>query len=139
MIEILFTDNSTWEDTELSYYLVEREDEVRFISLNALISGDIVILIDTTNPSSVGIVEKIVQSTTLISKEFGGWVITVERRHIFLTVTNSSTENISFAAIEHNNASCFEKWTRFDCGSGGCPPGQFCDGTVCSMCIMTPE
>lgn len=139
MVEILFTDNSTWEDTELSYYLVERGNEVRFIPLKELISGDIVILIDTTNPSSVGIVEKIVQSTTLISKEFGGWLITVERRHIFLTVTNSSTENISFAAIEHNVGACYEKWTPFDCGSGGCDWDEYCNGNACSMCINTPS
>jgi len=134
MVEILFTDNSTWEDTELSYYLVERENEVRFIPLNELISGDIVILIDTTNPSSVGVVEKTVQSTTRISKEFGGWLITVERRHIFLTVTNSSTENISFAAVEHNNVSCFGKYPGYSCGSGGCPYNQYCDGTSCFYC-----
>jgi hypothetical protein len=135
MVEILFTDNSMWEDTELSYYLVERENEVRFIPLNELISGDIVILIDTTNPSSVAIVEKIVQSTTLISKEFGGWLITVERSHIFLTVTNSSTENISFAAIEHNvGTSCLNKYLPYDCGSGGCNYDEYCNGTSCMLC-----
>jgi len=137
MVEILFTDNSTWEDTELSYYLVERENEVRFIPLNELISGDIVILIDTTNPSSVAIVEKIVQSTTLINKEFGGWLITVERNHIFLTVTNSSTENISFAAIEHNTGTgCFNKYVPYDCGSGGCPNDEYCNGTTCMLCSI---
>ena len=137
MVEILFTDNSTWEDTDSSYYLVEREDEVRFIPLKELISGDIVILIDTTNTSSVGIVEKIVQSTTLITKEFGGWLITVERSHIFLTVTNSSTENISFAAIEHNTGeSCSGKYPVYGCGSGGCPTTDYCNGSTCRICAI---
>lgn len=102
IVEIIFTDNSTWEDTETSAYLIERENEVRFIPLNELVSGDIVILIDTTNPTSVGVQPKTVQSTSIVSKIFIGWSITVERRHIFLTVTDSSTQNLSFAAIEHN-------------------------------------
>jgi hypothetical protein len=135
IVEIVFTDNSTWEDTELSYYLVERDNEVRFIPLNELVNGDIVILIDTTNPSSVGIVEKTVQSTTPITKEFGGWLITVERRHIFLTVTNSSTENISFAAIEHNvGEGCTGKYTSYACGSGFCTDFAYCDGSTCRIC-----
>ena len=135
MVEILFTDNSTWEDTDSSYYLVEREDEIRFIPLKELISGDILILIDTTNTSSVGIVEKIVQSTTPITKEFGGWLITVERSHIYLTVTNSSTENISFAAIEHNSGeACIGKYPVYACGTGGCTSTDYCNGSLCRLC-----
>jgi hypothetical protein len=138
IVEIVFTDDSTWEDTESSYYLVEREDEVRFIRLDKLESGDIVILIDTTNPSSVGIVEKTVQSTSIVKKEFSGWLITVERRHLFLTVTNSSTQNLSFAAIEHNLAGspCYFKGTRCQCGLGGCTSATFCNGFTCRACSI---
>jgi hypothetical protein len=125
-----------WEDTQNSYYLVERDDEVRFISLNELVVGDIVILIDTSNPNTVAIQPKTVQSTTIIKKEFAGWLISVERRHLFLTVTNSSTENILFAAIEHNSFSCsaYGKYTAYQCGSGGCPPTYYCNLGTCRIC-----
>jgi len=131
IVEIIFTDNSTWEDTELSSYLVERENEVRFISLNELVSGDIVILIDTTNPTSVGVQPKTVQSTSIVSKVFVGWGITVERRHIFLTVTDGSTQNLSFAAIEHNY-NCYAKSV---CGDPTCGSYMFCNSTYyCQAC-----
>jgi hypothetical protein len=137
IVEIVFTDGSTWKDTELSYYLVERDDEVRFIALSELVSGDIVILIDTTNPASVEVQAKTVESTTTVRKEFAGWLITVERRHLFLTVTNSSTQNISFAAIEHNiGEGCSGKYTPYQCGEGGCTSAGYCDGSTCRICYV---
>jgi hypothetical protein len=140
IVEITFTDTSTWEDTQNSYYLVERENEVRFIQLNDLVSGEIIILIDTTDDTKVNVVAKTVQSTKVIKKEFSGWVITVERRHIFLTVTNSSESNLSFAAIEHNNTfagdPCANKTT---CGQYQNECGQssgvfYCNGSTCQYC-----
>jgi hypothetical protein len=125
IVEITFTDGSTWEDTETSYYLVERENEVRFISLSNLIEGDIVILIDTTDTTSVGTHPKTVQSTTIINKEFSGWIITVERKHLFLTVNDSSGQNLSYAAIEHNYAFC-SALEAGQCGPPGCPKGYGC-------------
>jgi hypothetical protein len=139
IVEITFTDGSTWEDTQNSYYLVERESEVRFIQLGELVSGDIIILIDTTNTSSVGVQPKTVQSTSIVTKEFSGWLITVERRHIFLTVTNSSTQNLSFAAIEHNRAGpCYSKT---GCGQfqPTCDPDEYCDGSSCRICVILYE
>jgi hypothetical protein len=137
IVEIVFTDNSTWEDTELSYYLVERDDEVRFIALSELVSGDIVILIDTTNPASVEVQAKTVESTTTVRKEFSGWLISVERRHLFLTVTNSSTQNISFAAIEHNvGEGCSGKYASTSCGTGGCGASAYCNGSTCRICSL---
>jgi hypothetical protein len=134
IVEIIFTDNSTWEDTETSYYLVERENEVRFIPLNELVSGDIVILIDTTNPNTVAIQPKTVLSISIVEKVFSGWLISVERRHIFLTVTNSSTQNLSFAAIEHNATNCYFKATPCMCGSFGCGAYEYCDNNTCKPC-----
>ena len=130
IVEIIFTDNSMWEDTETSYYLVERENEVRFIPLNELVSGDIVLLIDTTNSTSVSVQPKMVQSTSIVSKIFVGWTITVERRHIFLTVTDSSTENLSFAAIEHNTYCPYKSL----CGDSVCGAHQYCNGNTCQAC-----
>jgi hypothetical protein len=136
IVEIVFTDDSTWEDTEYSYYLVERDNEVRFIKLDDLIVGDIVILIDTTNITSVGVHSKTVQSTSIVTKAFSGWEITVERRHLFLTVTNSSTQNLSFAAIEHNGRACF---FQTSCGQNQptCPKGQACFfASQCQYCSI---
>jgi hypothetical protein len=104
--EILFSDGSTWEDTVLSFYLVERANEVRFIKLKDLVGGDVVLLIDTSDNTNVKVVPKLVESTTTLNKEFSGWILLVERRHLFLTVTDSSAQNLSFAAIEHNGAPC---------------------------------
>jgi hypothetical protein len=134
IVEIVFTDNSTWEDTGYSYYLVERDNEVRFISLNELVVGDVVILIDTTNTTSVGVHSKTVLSTSIVTKAFSGWEITVERRHLFLTVTNSSTQNLSFAAIEHNNRACYFETS---CGNNQptCPKGGWqCFQGQCGIC-----
>ena len=106
IVEISFSDGSTWEDTALSFYLVERANEVRFIKLKDLVGGDVVLLIDTSDNTNVKVVPKLVESTTTLNKEFSGWIMTVERRHLFLTVTDGSTQNLSYAAIEHNGANC---------------------------------
>jgi hypothetical protein len=136
IVEIVFTDNSTWEDTQNSYYLVERENEVRFIQLDELVSGDIIILIDTTNTTSVAVQPKTVQSISIVKKAFSGWLVTVERRHIFLTVTNSSTQNLSFAAIEHNSGEpCFTKSSFSNCGNDDCGPYLYCDFGTCRACF----
>jgi hypothetical protein len=132
IVEIMFTDNSTWEDTQNSYYLVERDNEVRFIKLANLIETDIVILIDTTDPTSVNIKPKTVQSVSSVRKEFSGWIITVERRHLFLTVTNSSSQNLSYAAIEHNRA-CFFQTSCYG-AQFTCYKGQACNYGTCVYC-----
>jgi hypothetical protein len=126
IVEITFDDNSTWEDTILSFYLVERDNEVRFIPLKDLKSDDLVLLIDTTDNINVKVVPKLVKSTTILNKEFSGWIITVERRHLFLTVTNSSTQNLSFAAIEHNYGEDCSAGAVGQCGVGGCPKSLRC-------------
>ena len=125
IIEILFSDGSTWEDTFTSKYLVERENEVRFISLNDLMGGDLVLLIDTSDDTNVKVVPKLVESTTILNKEFSGWVIAVERRHLFLTVTDSGTQNLSFAAIEHNFPACFAGQV-YVCGPPACNKSVLC-------------
>jgi hypothetical protein len=133
IVEITFTDDSTWEDTEYSYYLVERDNEVRFIALNELLVGDIVILIDTTNPTTLSVQLKTVQLVSPIRKEFSGWIISVERKHLFLTVTNSSTQNLSFAAIEHNNRACIFQTSCF-LYQFTCYKNQECRYGLCQYC-----
>jgi hypothetical protein len=138
IVEITFTDGSTWEDTENSFYLAEREDEVRFVRLSNLVEGDILLLIDTKDIIEISVQPKIVQSFSKIRKEFSGWAISVERRHLFLTVTSNSAQNLSFAAvsndksfaaIEHNTFCYF-----FGCGTGGCGKGIYCGSPYPNQC-----
>jgi hypothetical protein len=126
IVEILFTDGSTWEDTALSSYLVERDSEVRFILVNNLKNGDIVLLIDTSDNTNVNVVPKIVESITYVNKIFTGWIISVERRHLFLTVTDSSTQNLSYAAIEHNYGEFCSAAGSGQCGPPYCPKSLGC-------------
>lgn len=126
--EITFTDLTTWEDTNLSSYLVERDDEVRFIRLNELLEGDIVILIDTSDPINVNVTPKTVKSVSITRKEFSGWVITVERKHLFLTVTDSNNTNLSYAAVEHNFGEPCSPYAGF-CGPPFCSKGILCTPT----------
>jgi hypothetical protein len=111
----------------------------RFIAISDLVEGDNVILIDTSDPINVNFVTKQVKSLSNISKEFSGWIITVERRHLFLTVTDSNNTNLSYAAIEHNyyGQPC-APYTGF-CGSPICGKGVYCqymgdpyDNVVCT-------
>jgi len=130
-VKIEFTDDTYWEDTQNSSYLVVRDNIVRFAILNynpdvtkqhdsEIHVGDSVILIDTTNGELTPVLKEIksMSTTRLI---FTGWEISVERKHIFLTQTSNNT---SFAAIEHNTA-CSGAGGL--CGQyGGCAKGQFC-------------
>ena len=127
--EILFSDGSTWEDTITSFYLVERDNEVRFIRLSDLVSGDIVLLIDTSDNTNVKVVPKLVESTTTLDKEFSGWIMEVERRHLFLTVTDDNTQNLSYAAIEHNGPACYPPN-----GCGVCPTKHIICGYYTGTC-----
>jgi hypothetical protein len=108
---ITFTDGTTWKDSEGSIYLSYRNDEVRFLSLGENLSeefrlnvGDSVILLDTLNETTPNFVMKEVQSIDRVSGFFGGWIITVEREHLFLT--KSTESNSSFVAIEQNGIAC---------------------------------
>ena len=103
---ITFTDNTTWEDTANSFYLVERNNTVIFTSIATMIAGDLVILIDSSDLNVVSTTTKEVVSVVTTSQIFSGWIITVEDKHIFLTRTEDTNNSISFAAIEHNYEFC---------------------------------
>lgn len=117
--QITFTDGTTWEDTEGSIYLSYRNNEVRFLSLGRFLDpeyrleiGDSVILLDSTDENTPNFVMKEVQNIEIISGFFGGWVITVDREHLFLT--KSSDSNSSFMAIEQNNSCPFSLWSCYN-------------------------
>jgi hypothetical protein len=120
--KIVFTDNSEWEDTEGSRYLGYRNNEVRFLGLDDLITedgrlqvGDEVILLDGDVEETPTFVKKTVQSIETITGFFGGWVISIDEERLFLT--KSPDTNSSFVAIEHN-VGCnngFGCWNSFYC------------------------
>lgn len=125
---IQFTDSSTWMDTGNSKYLIERDGEVRFVSTDRLIENDKLILIDITDVNNLTFVEKTVSTINNSLTFFDGWVIAVEREHLFLT---KSTENSSsFVTIEHNIfCSCdpnpYSPGSGCGCG-GACGKGAYC-------------
>lgn len=108
---ITFEDGSDWKDTEGSSYLINRDDNIRFAFLgvtdhassleNLINPGDKIVLIDTSKEIA-DVVEKKVTDVKLEKTIFSGWIIEVERRHLFLT---KSDKNTSYVTIEHN-ATC---------------------------------
>ena len=111
---INFTDGTDWYDVAPSTYLVEREGEIRFIQAQQLLAGDKFILLDTSSSDTVSFVEKIVSNIEKKLEFFNGWVIEVERAHLFLT-KESGDNSSSFVAIEHNYISCYKY--QLNCGA----------------------
>lgn len=125
-VKINFTDDTYWEDTNSSNYLIVRNDNIRFVSLAHEIGNeetiqisDSVILVDTTNNNFTPIIKE-VASLSVTKQIFDGWVISVERAHLFLTQTSNNT---SFVSIEHN-VGC--SYGGILCQSSGCPKGTYC-------------
>jgi hypothetical protein len=103
MCLIDFDDNTTWSDTINSMYLVLNDGLVKFKRLDTLSAGDVILLINTSNTNEVTVEQKTISNITSGPNKFSGWVITVERTHLFLTKTSGSiVDSPSFAAIEHN-------------------------------------
>ena len=125
IVNITFTDNTDWEDTQNSKYLVENNGEIKFVPISQLVAGDVVILIDTTDDTKVNAITKTVASVTNTVKIFEGWVIEVDKTHIFLTKTEDDDSDglFAFATIEHNF--CLGP---FDCPktSPWCTPSGYC-------------
>ena len=127
---ITFTDNSTWMDTNTSNYLINRNGNIAFETISMFQSGDIMVLIDTSN-ETISFVEKEVQSISHEIGWFDGWGITIERTHLFLTKASEGT-NTSYVAIEHNliqcnrfmGSSCY--WCYSNCSSCGKGIGSCC-------------
>lgn len=120
--KITFTDGSTWEDTQNSIYLIVRNDIVKFVNLSdgynnlGLKIGDKIILLDVSVPTAVVSLLKEVEKIEIIKTMFGGWEITVQDDHVFLT---QAADNIStYVTVEHN----------IICSFSSCP----C--TVCARC-----
>ena len=121
MTTITFDDNTTWQDTSISQYLIKRGDIVKWTTLNSEIEesdmlqiGDKILLVDSNNLETVTVVEKTVANITNSVDGFDGWTITVQDEHLFLTKTDDGM----FVAIEHNYQ-C-QPCNAFGIGAGGC-------------------
>ena len=143
-----FTDGTNWFDTEGSRYLSIRNNSVKFLGLenipnseHTLQIGDVVILMDSSDETSPTFVQKIIESIETTREFFDGYVIEVERDHMFLT-KSSTDSTTSYVAIEHNVA-C----PTYECASGTvncgknfcCRPGAaaywYCVSS-CGNCIL---
>ena len=131
---LTFEDNSTWEDTIGSRYLIEKDDVVKFVYLYEIEAGDAVILINTTD-NIINFVKKIVSSNVQSKSVFNGWFITVQNSKLFLTKTTTSTNNESFVSIEHNVGACPNRGCLVNEPCPACPK-QYpcCSQSTCLAC-----
>lgn len=134
--ELVFDDNTTWEDTMTSVYLIDRNGVIEFQTLFNIVVGDVVLLLDTTD-DNINFTRKTVTANNEFKRVFSGWFISVDTAKIFLTKTEGSTNNESFVSIEHNvvycpQAACIACYNF--CPS--CPKGQGCqsDSTCGPVC-----
>jgi hypothetical protein len=97
---LTFDDQSTWEDTYSSYYLIDRSGIIQFERLNSMNPNDVVLMLDSTD-NNVDFVRKTVLTNVQSKRIFSGWQFEVENAHVFLTKT-TSTNNQSYVSIEHN-------------------------------------
>lgn len=131
-VRILFTDDTFWGDTKSSNYLILRNNEVRFVSLDesrnnfGLKEEDQIILVDT-GPVEFTSILKTVSAIITTVEMFNGYQIEIEETHIFLS---QDSENQSYVAIEHNPpcdpGTCGRQDTCAkgeDCQFGICVPG----------------
>ena len=101
IVKLNFTDGTDWYDLEYSPYLIYRNNEIRFVVINRLEVGDIVILVNASS-NQFSITEKTIQSIQFERRIFNGWTISVANEYLFLTKTSEEGSNDSFVAIEHN-------------------------------------
>jgi hypothetical protein len=112
IVKFTFTDGSDWFDNRHSKYLSIRNDEVRFLTLNTELTteyslkvGDSILLLDTTNLEVPSYVLKEISNIETLNEFYGGFEITVENAHLFLTKSDVDA-NKSYVSIEHNGVDC---------------------------------
>ena len=128
-VKLTFTDNTDWFDNESSKYLSIRDNEVRFLSLQYDVNdeyrlkiGDIILLLDTTNPDTPIFISKEISKIEPGQRFFSGYEITVDRAHLFLT--KSADSITSYVSIEHNLIPCAGSGNV--CTNGNCSKGTYC-------------
>ena len=132
IVKLTFTDGSDWFDNLGSKYLSIRNNEVRFLGLLDGLSsnefsvtiGDSILLLDTSNTETPTFVTKEIASIEQLHQFFGGYEITVENSHLFLTKSDVDSGK-SYVSIEHNVGQlCYAAGTT--CTQGDCFKGQYC-------------
>lgn len=136
---ITFDDGGNWYDTENSYYLINRNDNIQFEKIESFLAGDKVLLIDTSS-EQLSFIEKIVVSLEKSKIIFSGWEIEVEGAHLFLTKNPDSAGSYpEYVTIEHNAVPCPVGCQPCSVACGTCPKTiRYCIGyQLCStnMCI----
>jgi len=121
--QLTFEDGSTWEDTIGSSYLVDIDGAIQFKRVENLVSGDVVLLLNTNN-DNLEFIRKIIISNIESKSVFSGWMISVDEERLFLTKPSTSTNNETYVSIEHNDISC---------PVGACLDGCF-GGPTCESC-----
>jgi hypothetical protein len=134
-IKMTFTDDSDWFDNIGSKYLSIRNNEVRFLWLSpelndssvSITIGDSILLLDTSNNEAPTFITKEIANVEMIQEFFGGFEITVENTHLFLTKSNTDS-NKSYVSIEHNvNETCNSY--AVPCDQANCYKGSYCIAT----------
>ena len=144
VIKLTFTDGSDWFDNKGSSYLSIRNDEVRFLILGDNITseyrmhiGDSILLLDTTNQETPSFVTKEISNIEIMQQFFGGYEISVENAHLFLTKSDVDASK-TYVSIEHNYVPCYGPACAqascnkshiccYDSGGGTCRPANgFC-------------
>jgi hypothetical protein len=132
IVKLTFTDGSDWFDNLGSKYLSIRNDEVRFLRLldgsaeskTSITIGDSILLLDTSNTETPTFVTKEIANIEQLYQFFGGYEITVENAHLFLTKSDVDSDK-SYVSIEHNvEESCYT--SSGQCLQTTCSKGSYC-------------
>jgi hypothetical protein len=131
IVKLTFTDGSDWFDNENSKYLSIKNNEVRFLVLSTNVVeeysfsiGDSILLIDTSDSITPKFISKEIVSIEKMTEFFGGYEISVENSHLFLTKA-SAESTTSYVSIEHNiNQYCYSGTVY--CEQSDCDKGQYC-------------
>ena len=129
IVKLTFADGSDWYDNRGSSYLSIRNDEVRFLILGENVIndykmniGDSILLLDTTNTETPSFVTKEVSNIEELHQFFGGFEISVENAHLFLTKSDVDA-NKTYVSIEHNAQDCTGGPA---CAQASCNKGHIC-------------
>ena len=104
LVKLTFTDDTDWEDTVGSSYLIDRDGVIQFKLISKLQQGDVVLLLNTNN-DAIEFARKTIVSVVETRAVFSGWIISVAVAKLFLTKT-TSISNESYVSIEHNLDYC---------------------------------
>lgn len=130
--KLYFSDGTIWYDTEYSSYLVNFNNEVRFMHITDIPLNITILMINTSNMDTLQFVEKTIINKTIERTVITGWEITVSNDHIFLTGDEDNMD-ANFLAIEHNASD------NAICDNGGCASILISDCDKGFSCVNESE